>query len=371
MDEFQENNLKTDISGLEKTFVEYKKKLESADQEAEEIRNRARQDAAEILNNAQQDAEEIVNSKHREARKIIDDINERAKKEADDILETAKNRSYDIEKEANDKARKEMDGIILSARKKADEIEKQAIEKAKKEAKEKVRREIEKIERDLANKRLVAEKQSSELTEQAKYEAEEIIREARESAREEAMEQSRIIISEATERARKTDEDSVARAGEADALIVQVCQKCDDIYNMVRSKVKADLTGLSTEINRMIDNIELKAALEKPESGSENTNNVQNSNLEGRRELAIVQPFDRNQIKQIREAVKKIPNVRIEGESGTEENFSIFVVISEPTPLLDILGRLSLVESSSLRGSTIELKLKQMNSVQREFSHAF
>lgn len=368
MEEIQGNNWRTDISGLEKTFIEYKRKLETAEQEAEEIRSRAWRDAEEILNDARQEAEAVVNNKHREARQIIADTNERAKKEADNILANAKNRVSDIEKEVNDKARREMDGVILSARKKADEIEKLANEKAKKEAKEKVRREIEKIEKDLANKRLVAEKQSSELIEQAKDKAEEIVKGAKETARSEAKEQSKIIISEATEKARKIDEDSATRAGEADALIVQVCQKCDDIYNMVKSKVKADLAGFSVEINRMIDNIELKTALEKPESGNENSDNVKHSELEGRRELNIIQPFDRVQVKQLREVIKNIPNIRIEGESGTEENYSIFIAISESTPLLDILGRLSLVESSSIKGNTIELKLKESSGVHFELS---
>ena len=42
----------------------------------------------------------------------------------------------------------------------------------------------------------------------------------------------------------------------------------------------------------------------------------------------------------------------------TEDNFSIYLNIAEPTPLRNILQELSLVESSDIRGETIRVKLQ-------------
>jgi len=323
MEEIRKNTLKSGLSELEKIFQEYKSKLEHAEQESDEI-----------IDAAWQKAEIIIADKQKEAQQIADEMEQKARREADRTILEAKTRAAAIEKEAADRTRKE--------------------------AKDKTNKAVERIIADTKQK---AESDSAKIIDQARKEAEDIVRKARESTEAQVFEQSEAIIDEAKEKAKSIYEDAIAHAEETSHLIVEVLQKADDILNRLNTQVKSELTDLSARFDKSRDNLEMKSILGKSEAVANDRNGRSgNGQFKGRLELYIVQPYDRGQIKKLVSALKQIPNVKFGGEAGTEDNFSIYLDIAEPTPLNNILQKLSLVESSNVSGDTIKLKLKDRNN---------
>jgi F0F1-type ATP synthase membrane subunit b/b' len=319
VDEIRESPIQSGLSELENIFQEYKSKLERAEKEANEI-----------INLAWQKAEEIIADKQKEAQQVIDEAKKGSKQEADRIMSEAKIRAAEIEKEA---------AVI-----------------ARKNAKEKTKGEVDKI---IADTKQTAEKQSSEIVADAKREAEEIVKKAKESAQSQVIEESEAIISEAREKAKKIDEDSATRAEELRELMVEISQKAGDVFNRFEKEVQAEVTNLTVQLDKARGDLEISGILERIGFNvNENKISSDNGNVKGRRELNIMQPYDRSQIKKLLETLKQIPSVRLDGQTGTEENYSIYLNIVEPIPLLSILQNLSIVESSDDRGDTIKIKLK-------------
>ncbi|MFC1914407.1 hypothetical protein ACFLXF_03950 [Chloroflexota bacterium] len=311
--------LKSGISELEKIFQEYKGKLEHAEQEAQEI-----------IDSARQKAEAITADKQKEAQQIVFQAKQKATLEADRIVSEAKNRAVAIEKELDDKVRKD--------------------------AKERTKREIERI---IANAKQTSEKQSAEITDRAKREAEETVKEVRKSAQVHVLEESEYIIIEAKEKAKKLDEDSITRAEEAKKLIVDVSQKAEGILDRFRTQLHAELNELSVTLGKAVDNLEVRSILDKNEIiARDNEKTSDKAPFNGRRELNILPPYSSIQIRKLVEFLKQIPGIKLDGEAATEDDFSIYINIVESIPLHNILGELSLVESSDVRGDIIKLKLK-------------
>jgi F0F1-type ATP synthase membrane subunit b/b' len=321
MDEIRRSPIQSGLNELEKIFQEYKSKLEHAEQEANEI-----------IDIAWQKAETIIASKQKEADQIADDIRQKAQQEADRIIFESKN--------------------------KASEIERESTEKNRKEAKERTKREVERI---IDDTRQTAEKQAAETIDLSKKEAESIVKRAKESVQAQVFEKSEAVIAEAKEKAKKVDEDSIARAEETNKLISEVLQKADDIFNRFKTQVQAEITDLSLKLDRARNSLEMRSILDE-NNGDDHDMASTISRYEGRQELNIVPPYDRSQIKKLVEALKQIPSVKLDGEAGTEDNFSIYLNISKPIPLHNILQALSLVESSDPRGDTIKLKLRSNNN---------
>lgn len=372
MSQTQERPFVTGLGELEKTFQEYKNKLEHAQREADLI-----------IEGAWKKAEEIIADKHQEANKIIDNASQKAGQEADRVIREANIKASEIKEEAVDKAKKEIvantqkeatkiiddanqkagqeaDRIIREAKKTATRIEEEAIDKAKNQAKDKTKREVEKIEKSIADIRQTADIQLA----QAKKEAEKIVQGAQESAQAKASEEVEVIIAAAREKSRHIDEDSIARAEEMEKVIVEVSQKIDDIFTQFKTHVQGEFADMATILSKARDNIEIESILQKNEAADINDNKIKDSKyLQGRLELIVVPPYDRSQINKLIEALKQIPDIKLDGEAGTEEYFSIYLAITEPIPLQNILHELSLVESSSLKGNTIRLKLRPCKTV--------
>ena len=323
MSEIQESSLKSGLNILEKSFQDYKSKLERAEQEANEI-----------VDLAWQKAETIIANKQEEVQQIADDIQQKARQESERIILEAKDRAAEIMRDVNDKSRKE--------------------------AKEKTKREAERI---ITETREIAEKQSTEILDLARREAEKILQETRNSAQIQVLQESENIIAEAKENAKRVDKDSIKRAEETNKLILEVLQKAESIVGRFKTEVQAELAALVVAFSKERESIETKAVLDNNiDSSNHNKRNGDNHPLNGRRELNIIMPYDAIQVRKLVELLKKIPGIKLDGEAATEENFTIYLDITEPVPLHNILQELPLVESFDGRGDMIELRLKQSNN---------
>ena len=152
--------------------------------------------------------------------------------------------------------------------------------------------------------------------------------------------------------------------------MVEVLRKADDVLHRYESEVQRferevqpEVANLTAQLDKAKGDLEMSGILDRIEFGAnENKISVDNGHFKGWRELKVVTPYDRSQIKKLLEALKQIPSVKLEGEAGTEENYSIYLNITEPIPLPNILKNLSLVESSDDRGNTIIIRLKHGNN---------
>ena len=136
------------------------------------------------------------------------------------------------------------------------------------------------------------------------------------------------------------------------------------------AQVQEELNGWSSRLEKARENLEIKSILDN--NKDENNDNSKRNNpdyFQGRRNLNILYPYDRTQIMKLKEALKQISGITIDGEASTEENFSINLVIAEPTPLNSILQELSLVESTDIKGNTINLKLMPSKNGSHEFTY--
>lgn len=323
MNEIRKSPLQSGLNELENIFQEYKSKLERAEKEANEI-----------IDVAWQKAEVIIADKQKDAQQIVDKAKQRTKQEADRIISEAK----------------------ISAT----EVEKEAAAKAKKDAKEKTKREVDKI---IADTKQTAEKQSSETIADAKREAEEFFNNAKESAQSQVIKESEAIIGDAKEKAKRIDEDSILRAEELKKLMVEASQKAKDVLHRFEKEVQAEITNLAVQLDKARGDLEISGILDRIGfSTNENEISSDNGHFKGRRVLNIVSPYDSSQIKELLEALKQIPSVKIDGEAGTEENYWIYLNTIEPIPLPNILQDLSLVQSCESRGDKIKIKLIHSNN---------
>ena len=313
---------KSGIAELEKTFQEYRTKLEDAEQESAEIISRARQKAESIIAEQQEKTQQIVDETER-------------------------------------KAREEADKIILEAKNRAEQVAREADSKAKKEAKDRTKREVERI---IANVRQGAEKESAQIIASSRKEATKVVDEVKETVRTEAQYESHKIIAEAKETAEKVDQDSIARAAETSKLLTEAVQKAESILDQFRTQLQGEFSDLLLAIAKPKDDLEKRSAIDEAGRGSATDDNGkarENRLLKGRTELQIVPPYDRMQITSLVETLTQIPHVRPAGEAYDGDHFSIYVNIEEPVPILALLREISPVASSDVQGDTIKLTLRR------------
>jgi F0F1-type ATP synthase membrane subunit b/b' len=108
MVEIKDSQISAGINELEKTFQEYKKKLEYTEQEAQQIIDLALKKADTILKENQSTAQQMV-----------DEIRQAAKSEADKVMAEANNKAIEAEtmiKEQMSKARKTADEMMQVAK---------------------------------------------------------------------------------------------------------------------------------------------------------------------------------------------------------------------------------------------------------------
>ena len=172
-------------------------------------------------------------------------------------------------------------------------------------------------------------------------------------------EESENIIAEAKDSARRVDEDSVERAEETNKLILEVLQKVVNIIDRFKTQAQQELEDLVFDYGKARDSIQLRGILNKTTDSSENNKSGDNHHFKGRRELNIRMPYNTMQIGRLVEFLKQIPGIKLESEAASEDNFSIYLDMSTPVPLNNILRELPLVESLDAKGDTIKLRLKQ------------
>lgn len=319
MNKTRESNITSGLNELEKTFQEYKLKLENAEQEAQEI-----------IDRAWQKAEGLISDKQKEAQQNAEKIEQQARQEAE--------------------------RIILEVKSKAVEITRQSDEKAKKEAKIRTKQEVEEI---IGSAKKMAEIQSTEVVDKAKKEAERIIREAKEAAKMKTHEQSEAIISEATKKAMTIEQDSFARADEINKFVGEVSQNIETISNQFRVEMQAQLGKMVAEVAQAKNSMETRNIMEKNINNTTTDKNAGSEcNFSGQKDLIILPPHDKVQIERLRDFLKGIPGIKIEGLAINEEDSSIYINVVKPTPLPEMLQELPLVESIDVRRNTIRLQLK-------------
>ncbi len=316
-----QDNPESELAELERTFQEYKSRLKLAEQQSKEL-----------LDHAREEAENIVAGQAGKAQQIADEIRQSARLAGEQI--------------------------VLEARDKADKIVKEANDIAKREAKDKTKREIERI---IDDARRVAEKQSAEIIAQSKKEAEQIVKEVKESIKVAALKESEEIVFKAQEDAEKIRKNSIASATEINKLIAEALQKADNILGSFKKQVQDELSELILAIGKAKDDSEIRSGIDKVNIGAkkdvEDNEISGNAPFIGRRELKILPPYDIMQIKRLVESVKQIPDIKLDGEAATEDDYSIYIRILEPLPLMTILREMSLIASSDVKGEKIKLSL--------------
>lgn len=321
MDNRNDNSAESGLNVLEKSFQEYKNKLQRAEQEAQEI-----------VNLAWQKAEKVIEDKQKEAQITADNIRKKAEQEAKRLLTESQEKAAKIARDAE----------IIN----------------KKTAREKTKQEVEKI---IADTRRQAEDDAAEILAHAKFEAESIVDEARRNAERQTLEEAENIIDEAKEKAQQVDKESMANAEEINKLVLDVLQKSKDAINRFRTQLQSELTELASAVGKARDEIEMRVLLEQnieePASQDEVVSNK--PSFKEWRELNVLMPYDRPQIRRIEELLKQIPGIKLDGESATEESFSFYLNITEPVPLQKMLRELSIIDSYEDRGEMIKLRLKQ------------
>jgi F0F1-type ATP synthase membrane subunit b/b' len=326
-------NPQLEIDELTDVFEEYKNRIDYVVQREQKRR----------LELAEQESSNIISDAWRKAQSMIAEAQER---------------SQQISNEMKQKAREEADRITLEAKNSARQIMKEIDENIRKEAKERTKREIDRI---ISSERQAAQKQAAEILAQSRKEAEQITYEVTETAKAQARKESALIIAEAREMAKKVNNQSMVRITEMNGLLTEVMQKAENIFEQFRTDLQADFTDLFTILARAKDNLEQRNTNgESAEAGATEANGKAGESrpFEGRRELKIAPPWDDTQIKRLVEFLQRVPSIRVAGQSGNEEDVTIYVDIVEAIPLLTILREMPLVVSSYAQGDTIILRLK-------------
>ena len=79
--------------------------------------------------------------------------------------------------------------------------------------------------------------------------------------------------------------------------------------------------------------------------------------FKGQIELKTLSSMNYALVKELKGFLSKVPNVKYLGESSGEEGSILSFEISEPLPLLDILGSIPLVANVVEQGDTVKLSL--------------
>lgn len=294
--------------------------------------------------------------------KAAEEIIEKAKHEAQRIIEEAEE---GIKKEAKKKTQSKVDKIIDKARKDSEEI--------------------------IIEARQAAEKEREEITASSKREAESIIKNITEEYRTETKAQSDQVIAEARETAEEILADIVTSSTEISQHIVKIVNRARDTINELEKSLQSEMD----ELNRII--AETQARMEqvasasnkkrekepvinekkerKPSPDSEqlpnetdlfvkfvgektNGDNGTSPLFSGKMELKAISSFEYKQIRNIKNHLVSIPNIKYMQEYASEKEMSVLFEIKEPTPLLDIFNDFPQVDKVATIDNGITLTLK-------------
>ncbi len=308
------------IADLERVFTEYRNQLEHAEKQSEEIIRRAREEA-----------ENIIARTEAEAGRLLADTEGEVQARADSLLKQARNQADKIADEADIQARKE--------------------------AKQKVRREMEKI---IAAERALAQKEAEETLQQARREAEEIVAQQREVVKLETRTEMLEIIARAREKARKVDEDSIIRAHETDQLLTEVVTQCQTIVTAFKQQAADEFGRLENVMTRAKANLKdmiLAGEVAATKAADAKLHQSTPRIFKGRQEVRVLRPYRRSQIDELIRALCQNPRIRLSWESGNADYISLNMEIGEPLALVNLLEESPQVMECEVRDNVIELKL--------------
>jgi vacuolar-type H+-ATPase subunit H len=154
-------------------------------------------------------------------------------------------------------------------------------------------------------------------------------------------------------------ENCVIRINETDRLIDEVSHKAGNILSQFQKQLQSEFSEFITGINKIKDNQDTRSILIKNEASTSVDKKTGSDNFKGQTKLVVIPPYNEVQTKELIELLKQIPDIKIDGTSTMEDNFSISLSMVEAIPLKNILSSISLVESSEFTGNIVKLKLKR------------
>jgi len=297
-----------------------------------------------------------------------------------------------------DKAAEE---IIGEAKREAQRIIIEAEEDIKKEAKKKtqskVERIIEKARKDsediIVGARQAAQREREEITAASKREAEGLIKDITEEYRAETQAQSNQVIAQARGTAEEILADIVTSSTEISQHIVKMVNRARDTINELERSLQSEMDELNTIIAKTQAHMEQvvtassKKNEEKPVNNEKkerkpapdsdddqlpnetdlfvkfvgektNGDNGKSPLFSGQMELKAISSFEYKQIRNIKNHLVSIPNIKYMQEYASEKEMSVLFEIKEPMPLLDIFNDFPQVDKVASVDNGITLTLK-------------
>ena len=369
------------------SLSDYRSKVEEIIRtENERFRELAEEQAKGIIDNAWKKAEEIVNESQKKAKGIIAESEDKALAIISDSRQKALNIGNEIEQQAKQKSSE----IIDEAQQKAQEIVQEAEENATKEAKNRVKSHEEKIlskakeEADsiVENARKDAEKETEEIIESTKREAEQRVEEEVEKFRVQAQEQSTQIRLEAEKKATKLIDRVIEEGSAINGVIVETIKNSENLLEKLKSEMQTEIGELTKNLvaarKRMEKNVTAFTESSEEETVLQNMHGKSNNNMPiwatlkgdrtvprengqylfiGQMELKILSAMDYKLVKQLKDFLVRVPNMKYLGESSSEEGSILSFEMKEPLPIMDILSDMPLVEDVATQGDSIKLIL--------------
>ena len=296
--------------------------------------------------------------------KAAAEIIEKAKREAQRIIDEAEE---GIEKEAKKKTQSKVEKIIEKARKDSEDI--------------------------IVSAKQAAEKEREEITASSKREAEQVIKVITDEYRAETQAHSEQVIAQARKTAEEILADIVTSSTEISQHIINIVKRAKETINELENSLQSEMNELNKIIAETQARMEQVAATnnkkaeEKP-AASEKKDRKSNHNgdeeqlpnatdlfvkfvgektngdngksplFSGQMELKAISSFEYKQIRNIKNHLVSIPNIKYMQEYASEKEMSVLFEIKEPLPLLDIFNNFPQVDKVASVDNGITLKLK-------------
>lgn len=294
-----------------------------------------------------------------------------AEEKLEDIVSRIEPESVERPVEVIWPSEKESVEIIKEAKRKAQQLISQAEENIKKEAKKKTRVQVERIigkakkEAEVFVARAVqaTEKERDEAIATSKNESEQLISDLTEKCQQEAQSQASRVIAEAREKAEKMMADIVTSSTEINRLVTTIVNRARNTINEFEERLQSEtgeLAEVITETQKKLEQVTMIARQEetvpepviKNKESKEPVNNPtlsirlldnkgngNNALYSGQVEVKTVSSsFDYQYLKNLKRHLANIPDIKYLQEFASEKEMSLMFDITEPLPLLDILG---------------------------------
>jgi len=269
---------------------------------------------------------------------------------------------------------KESERILAEARKQAKKILDEAEDRAQKEAKKKTQAQVDKIleqaqqqaDNLVAETRRIIQKERDVAMAITKTQMKKILSDITVQARKETVQKSSQIIEDAHQRAEKIMADVTAKSDKINLLINNVVENIRQSVNEVENKLHQQWSEFSqaiadthSEMEEIIKQVQI--TIEIPQEPVQNTqadttfilyvmgertngNNGTEPEFRGQIEVRSDSQVDYTYFKNLKTYLLKIPGVKHLRETVSENGLSSLFDMTEPVPLLDVLGKMPDVE---------------------------